>query len=370
MRLRISRIFSNDFNLLTVSTALRSFALTSMDIFVPIFLLNSGFSLKEVLLFLLVARTVHIFLVPLGAYLTSKFGPKYMIFISTLIFVTYYLNLNNVSQSPETLLPTAVILGVATSFYYLSLNIYTSTSTHKKNRGREVGILWSTSKLSSVIAPISGGLFLTFLPYEMGFVFTSGILITSCLPLFLTKDIHKEQKISLKGLLSVQALKDALSFIGFGIETEVALTLWPLILYLGLSKNLTSIGGLSSLRALFSLLGMMVAGYIADKKWKLTERLSACILSFLWFISQFLYSSPIAGIFNAVLGFVRAFVTVPNYTKTLNHSQEYDLHAYFALREIYVLSGIAILYTTLYFVTDLNIALIQSSLSSFLYLLL
>ena len=82
-----------ELNEIYVSMALKTFALSMVSIFVPIYLVNLGYSFAQVFVYYAVARIVHALFVVRAAKTVASFGLKHTILFSMPFLILYYLAL-------------------------------------------------------------------------------------------------------------------------------------------------------------------------------------------------------------------------------------------------------------------------------------
>ena len=84
---------NRELNELYASIAIRSFALSMINIFIPIYLLNLDYSLKQVLIFFVFLTGTHAVTSIHAGKISSKFGFKHAILFSVPLLLIFYLML-------------------------------------------------------------------------------------------------------------------------------------------------------------------------------------------------------------------------------------------------------------------------------------
>ncbi len=299
---------------LYLSIAIRNFAISLISVFVPIFLLNNGLSLKTILVFYAVLNISHIvFLAPASVF-SAKYGFKHSIFASLPFLIMFYWMLFSIKPEKLWLFITASAYGANNAFYYMGYHLDFTDSSHKKTRGKEIGIAKIISMVFNVLGPLIGGVILSLTDFKTIFFSVICLLGLSVMPLFFSKDRHMPFKFSLKKILRIMPLKmlikDTAVFLGHGIESGISSVIWPLFIYKILS-GFRSIGLASTISLAFSLCFCFIIGRLADKKGKKILGLGSIANSAIWLIRTAIKTITGVYIFDSAKGISQIMIDVP-----------------------------------------------------------
>lgn len=143
-------------NELYITMAIRSFALSMIIIFIPIYLIELGFSLSSVFVFFAVWGLSHVVFIIPAAYYASRYGFKHSIFVGIPILIVFYLLLYSIERFHWPLMLVAAVWGLSNAFFWLGYHVDFSISSDKKNRGKELGFAGVVIRISQVIGPLTG----------------------------------------------------------------------------------------------------------------------------------------------------------------------------------------------------------------------
>lgn len=131
-------------------------------VFVPILLLNNGFSINQVLLYLLLYSFIAIIISFVSYFFVKK---RNIIFINILAIISEVLLLFLLFPKQISHFSYLLIIlfeGFYYGFYYMTYQPIITHYTTKKNIGKNIGNIGILNNLANMIAPILGGILLIF----------------------------------------------------------------------------------------------------------------------------------------------------------------------------------------------------------------
>lgn len=353
---------------LYTSVAIKSFAVSMISIFIPIFLLKLDYSLTNVLLFYAILNATHALFVIPAAKISSKYGYKHIIFYSIPILIIFYLGLYTLEQFHWPIYLLAIIFGINNALYWIGYHIDFSIFSDKKERGKEVGIAKIVTLVFYILGPIIGGLILTFIGFQSLFATVSVLLIVSTIPLFFSKDIHKPVPLSIKGIFKGQKIKNALAFAGHGIESGVSSVVWPIFIFFTILNNFTTLGIVSSLSLLFSLVFILIVGKFSDVYRKLVLKIGAILNTIIWGIRFFIKSTFQVFIVNSFYGISQTLISIPFDALSYDKANKSNIVKFIMFREIIIQIGRVVLFLFMATITTQTIGFFLGGGASLLYL--
>ena len=272
-----------ELNQLYLSIAIRSFALSAIGIFIPIYLIKIGYSLSETFLFFGIAATVQASICFPAAKIASRKGFKHLILYSIPFLIISLLLLSSLENYNWPLGIIAIFLGVSGGLFWTGYHVDFGKFSNKKNRGKQEGLARFLSVAFGSAGPIIGGLSLTFYSFKVLFLGVSSLLIISALPLFFSKELHSPFNFSFRGVLRKQRIRDSLGFAGFGIENSIGKIVWPMFIFFAiLGERYLSLGYLSTTILIFSSISILIIGRFADKWRGFALRIGSVFNSIVW----------------------------------------------------------------------------------------
>lgn len=358
-----------ELNELYISVAIKSFALSMISLFIPIFLLNLGYSLTNVLIYYAILNATHALFVIPATKISSTYGFKHSIFYSIPILIIFYLGLYTLEQFHWSIYLLAIIFGINNALYWIGYHVDFSIFSDKKERGEEVGIAKIITSVFRVLGPIIGGLILTFLSFQTLFVVVSILLASSTIPLFFSKDIHQPVPISIKAIFKGQKIKDALVFIGHGIESGVSLVIWPIFIFFAILNNFALLGIVSSLSLLLSLLFIFIISRFSDVRRKLVLKIGAILNTIIWGVRFFVNTTFQVFIVNSFYGISQTLISIPFDALSYDKANESNVVRFIMFREIIIQAGRVAIFLVMTTIATFTTSFFFGGGASLLYLL-
>jgi len=358
-----------ELNELYVSVAIKSFAVSMISIFVPIFLLNLNYSLTTVLIFYAVVSIAHaLFIIP-AAKISSKMGFKHSIVYSIPVLILFYAGLYTLELFNWPLYALAIVFGISNALYWIGYHIDFSIFSDEKKRGTQIGKAKIVTLIFQILGPLTGGLILTFAGFQTLFILVSLLLAASTIPLFFSGDVYKSVPISIKEIFGGQKVRNAITFMGHGIESGVAMVIWPIFIFTTILNSFTTLGLVSSLSLLFSVLFVFIVGRFSDINRRLVLKVGAILNSIIWSVRFFVQTTFQVFIVDSLYGISQALITIPFDAMSYDKANKTDVVKFIMFREILVQAGRVLLFAVLAVFAIPAIGIFLGAGASLLYLL-
>jgi len=307
---------SADFWLFEGSLWLHMFASSLISIFIPILMLSTGFSLKEVLLFYILYHALDIPANFLGRFLTSRFGARVTIILGTLASIVFFVLYSQVSDWSH-LLWMAFFYALYDGLYYTaSLFVFMNATRDPENTGKNTGILHLVVRSASLLGPLLGSLLVVASNGNKLIVVSVVItmFILSLIPLFFIKSINvgaDTPSVSCKKFFgNKREIKNHLSYGLFKIHEAVEYIIFPIFIFLTF-KELSSVAVLAVLVPIVSLIFSYAASNIKRAQREKIIMIGSALLVMVW-ITRFMIESQLFLYVTVVAtGFFTLFVLVP-----------------------------------------------------------
>ncbi|MAG73248.1 hypothetical protein CL620_02960 [archaeon] len=325
--------------LLYLSMGLRSFALSMVALFIPLYLYQEmGYTLTETLLFYALFALVFAIFTPIAAKFCARFGIKHSILFSKPFYVVFLGLLYVLPYISVPLLILGLLVGIYLAFYWMGMNLLFHKLSHHNHRGEEVG-KWQASKIfATMIGPLLGGVLISYLGFQFVFALASFLFILSALLLFIHKEAHVRYHFAFTQLTNKDHWKDSLFFISKGAEVVANLVIWPLFIF-GILGSYVSLGTVGSILA--GVTGVLVL-FVGKKSDRIGKRRILQGVAFFdsvaWFLRALVQTvGHVFGvsIFAAITGGIRL---APLSALQFDKAQG-DITAYFVTREVYMCLG-------------------------------
>ena len=350
----IDFLHNRELNELYASMAIRSFALSLISIFIPIYLIQLNYSLPAVLIFFAIVNSTHIIFSFPVAKIAARYGFKHSIFFSIPLLILFYSGLYSIEQFNWPLWLLAIIVGLSGVFFWIGYHVDLCIFSDKKKRGSELGAIKIINSIFYAIGPIVGGLILTFGNFKILIAITSILLLLSALPLFFSKDVHEPINFSLKKIFKGQKIKDALVFFMQGIDNGVGGVIWPIFIFFYIFNNYTSLGIVFSLSVIVAIIFTFIVGKRSDAHKKSILKIGAALNSFGWLLRSLVSTTFHVFAVDSFVGLAQTLITIPMnamvYDKAGNKG---NMIKFILFREITTGLGKVILFLSMIFIVDL-----------------
>ncbi len=189
------RFIHSRYNDLVIADTLRQIALSMVSVFIPIYLLNIGFSLKDVFLYLLLSYLGQVIASYIVTSKIERWGVKHVLIFSYLINIVLYLILSSAEPiiSGTHKLPfiflIAFISAIQIAFFWTAHHFYFLAIADGKNNSSKTGILNGIPVLFGIVGPLLGGFLITISGFSLVFMISAGLLIMASIALFFSHDI-------------------------------------------------------------------------------------------------------------------------------------------------------------------------------------
>jgi len=367
----LRRLFSNkELDELYLSVIFSSFGVSLIHVFVPIFLLQQGYALREVVLFYIIANVVLVLFAYPGVQIAATKGCKHLILLSIPYLILFYFLLYSLPDFGWPLWLLALAQGMNRGFYWVGYHIDFSHNGTTKRNGSELSIARMSRTLAAALGPVAGGVLLVLAGFKAVFLFASIFLALSALPLFYSKDVHEPFSLQRgKCIFRSGWVKDALALAGFGMEVEMGLIFWPVMIYFFIVQDYVVLGFATSLMVLFSVLFAFLVGRWTDHHRLRTLRIGAALNIVLWLVRFFVRTGVQVFAVNAAYGALQNTMHIPMDARTYDQARKSDIAAYVLFREIALHGGSLVFLIALYILNDLYAGVWLASLGSLLMIL-
>lgn len=256
---RLHYLLKKDINELYLTHAIRSFAISMIGLFIPIYLLQQGYSFSEIGVFLLIHYGIAIPLSFIALKLAAKKGVKHTMLFSVPLAILFFLALYNLEFLKNATgniwtITIIAIIGAATgAFYWMGFHVEFAKFSEEKRSIKQIGFANILATMASATGPLIGGLIITFSGFPLMFIIVIVLLIISILPLFMSKEKHVPFKFKLKEISSGKMKSMVYPFFSEGVYSTASEIAWPLLLYI-IFVSTTNIGGLYAVATILIVL--------------------------------------------------------------------------------------------------------------------
>jgi len=324
---------------------LKTFALSLVGLFVPIYLLREvGISFPEFIIYLIIAFIFVLIGYLVGAVIGSYIGIRKLIAVSVPFYIVFYFLLYNLQNFSIPINFLAIIIGLGDGIFWLAYNIDFAKFSDKKHRGEEVKFWFVFASLLGILGPFIGGFILSYLNFDILFLLVIVLISLSAVPLLNSKDVVIKYRFSLKDIFRKENFDNAHRFTVQGIRLLVNGIFWPIFVFYIIPKYYIT-GIVFASAAFFSSIAVWFIGNEVDKlNRNLFSDFSSMINGIVSFIKVFVNSLPqVLGV-SVLDGVSYSASEISNNALAYDQANKTNMVGFFIFREIILfLSRITIL---------------------------
>ncbi len=323
-----------------VSFALRSFAISLVGLFVPLYLYKEmGYTLMQTLHFYIFYAVIFAIFVPIAAKYCARFGIRHSVLFSIPFFVLYLGSLYFLEFVKLSLIIPGILLGVSLAFYWMGVHCLFHNITDQKHRGEEVGTRTAIKVLGATIGPLVGGILIHYIGFALVFFLAALLLLFSAGVLFLSKEDHTKYHFSWKSIINKKHWNYSLFFVSRGSEVVANGLVWPLFIFFIL-KDYLSLGLMGSILAGVTALVVWLVGKYSDHTNK--RRIILWVTGFdslAWFLRSIV--ATVSHVFGVTIlaALTHGVKMAPIGALEYDNATPSDVMGYFVSREIFVNLG-------------------------------
>jgi hypothetical protein len=234
-------------------------AISLAMIFVPIFLLNTGFSFTEVLLYILLQQLLAVLL----QYPVSKsfqfIHPHYLLAFGAICYVLFFGILSTIEAYHWSLLLLAFLWALNRTIYWTAFHYIFGLARKPLKAGRQIAGINALTMLASTVAPAIGGLVAQYFGIEYIYITASILLIISVVPIIGRKNIIPKSRLTMTWKEAWAIRRDAIANLCNGVVLAGEFNIWALLVFV-LVGTYAGVGLLSSVIALASIIITIYVG--------------------------------------------------------------------------------------------------------------
>ncbi|PID32462.1 hypothetical protein CR970_00400 [Candidatus Saccharibacteria bacterium] len=303
---------------LYISMSLRSVAIGSINVFVPVYLHGLGYSIMEILTAYAYFATAQALATFVSARIVALVGPKHTIILSYAVQLVSMLLFLTQPTHRWPLVVLGAAWGIASSLFIVAYHVDFSKVKHPDHCGKEVGYMQIMQKVGLTIGPLLGGVVATLCGARYTFMVAAILLLLGMLPLLQTAEpVRLHQRLKLRSFRVDGLLRGYISYAAFATEDMLTKSLWPLLVgvFVLTGGVYLKLGLLSAASIIVSIGVTYAVGKLVDRtQGRLLLRFSAILNAMLHILRPLVNNfAQIIGV-NVVGDALRVGITLP-YTK-------------------------------------------------------
>lgn len=263
-----------ELNELYVSNMLRAIAASLFGIFAPVYMLGSGYDIREVCLYFILYFIVRSASDVATAHVVAFIGPKHAWILSHLASIASLLCLLGIESSPWLLWLSAIFSAWCASLMWIPLHVDFSKVKDASHNGKEQGFMMILQKIGGAAGPLLGGYIAATYGPHLTIMASIVIYALSLIPILSTPEqVQTKQKIQFRGFPYKKVWRDIVSHAAQGADATVSNSMWPMFLALAVftsTAGYEEIGFASTISLILAVVITYLYGKVLDGRHPLT----------------------------------------------------------------------------------------------------
>jgi len=312
------------FFLLTLSSTLRKLAFSLIGLFSPVYIFRVIFDVADVgstikmglvgvLVYALVFYLIKILAFPLAENLSFKIGFKNVMAISFLPLFLFLTFIIMAESHLYFLILAAVFGGFQAGLFWFGYHGMFIKSVDEHCFGFHEGICQGLGIFTLLIAPTIGSLLIFFFGFTSLFLAAGFLAILSVLTIIFspTTGPYHDARFLTTFTLFKKHSKNFLAYLGWGGETVIYYSLWPIFLILILG-NILAYGGILTAGILLSVLATLLIGKWVDRaRGKRMLGIGVALGAFSWLLRTVAYFPFLIVVVDGFYRLTEQMITIP-----------------------------------------------------------
>ncbi len=307
----------SNFRIFELAIWLHTLAQSLVWIFIPIILLNIGYSVRDILIYYLILNVIDVPLNFFVAYLMRKIGARKVLILGNVAVIGFFAVLNILTAGNwPLLLVLALLAAIYDTFFWIShIYIFTEINRDKGlDLGKTTGAMEAVRKLANIVGPVAGAVLLVVFGKSSLLISSIIIHILSIFVLFKMRhvnDMPHEPPLSLRNFFAGSKERREFFSLGlWGVHSEVDSVFWPLFIFV-VFGSIGSVAAVPVIVALTTAVFSYVAGRLTKKYSFKMIAIGSLLIASTWVLRLIFENSTLYFITVFLIGFLSLLVIIP-----------------------------------------------------------
>lgn len=240
-------------------------AISLAMIFVPIFLLKSGFSFRDVLVFIFLQQLFALLLQYPASKCFRIFNPHHLLALGAMCYALFFVLLSSLLSYHWPLALLALVWSFNRTIYWTAFHYIFGLARRPQRAGRQIAGINALTMLATTVAPAIGGIVATL--FNIGYIYAAAIILLfiAVVPMIGKKETIPKTNLNFSWKQTWEMRRDAFANLCNGIVTTGEVSIWPLLVFV-LVGTYAGVGLLSSVIAFASIVITLYVGRREETK--------------------------------------------------------------------------------------------------------
>ena len=260
-----------------------SFAKLLVEIFIPLILYNMSFTIKEIILFLILKYSFCLLFIPVGYFIGKKYSVSTLMILSSIIFSITYIYLSQINRNLTSLIILSILYSSYLMFYWLGRHAYGLSIIEDKKTTDNVSLYNIFTILGGLFSPFIGSYIIEKTSTLTLSTIVLVLMIISIIPLTKIKKIKLNSNTQIKHIIK-SFPKTNYIFNTLDQLRYILYTVLPLWIYINIKSKYSYIGILNIITGLGSIIYIYLLSKKMDKNKKDYLSLSLLIMGIIYLL--------------------------------------------------------------------------------------
>ena len=323
----------SDLKKYNIFITITSFSKLLVELFIPLILYDYGFTIKNIILYMIIKYTLCIIMIPITMKINKKISWSKIMIISSFFFSLTYIYLNIMDKSLLSLIILSIIFSTYLIFYWLGRHIYGLSIIEDKKTTDNVSLYTIFTVLGSIPATYIGSLILKYFGFITLTIIVLILMLISIIPLTkINKDI-KYRKPNLNPIIKIFPKRNYL-FTFIEQFRYILNNIFPLYIYLYIKKEFTYIGITNLICGIGSIIYIFIISKKMDKNKKDYLSITCILLSILYIGKLNINNTNLFYIIVFIEGILKVTLDTIVQRNTYVYGRNYDVNSYIEFTEL------------------------------------
>lgn len=310
-----------------------SFAKLLVEIFIPLILYNMSFTIKEIILFLILKYSFCLLFIPVGYFIGKKYSVSTLMILSSIIFSITYIYLSQINKNLISLIILSILYSSYLMFYWLGRHMYGLSIIEDKKTTDNVSLYNIFTILGGLFSPFIGSYIIEKTSTLTLSTIVLVLMIISIIPLTKIKKIKLNPNTQIKHIVK-SFPKTNYIFNTLDQLRYILYTVLPLWIYINIKSKYSYIGILNIITGLGSIIYIYLLSKKMDKNKKDYLSLSLLIMGIIYLLKITITSNLAYLIITLLEGITKSSLDTITLRNTYVYQKNYCITSYIIFTEI------------------------------------